>query len=594
MNYERDSAESLCTLFQRRVRDDAARIAIRSADDSVVLTWAQYGARVREVASGLAAVGVSHGSTVGIMLTNRVEFHIIDAAVMHLGAIGFSVYNTSSVEQVSYVVGNSKPTVLVTESQFVDKVRHAAPHAGSPVMVCVDAGDPDTMTLDDLTARGESGDDFDFDSAWRSVGADDVLTLIYTSGTTGDPKGVELTHGNLLYQLEVVQETIGDLTHGRVLSYLPDAHLINRWLCQYAPMRFGMTVVDVDDPKKLIDVLPRVRPTAFAAVPMLWYKIKGRIETTIDSAPGLKGSLGRWAVSAGRRRAAAEIAGRRPGAGVRVAAQIADVLVLSRIRSTLGLDRVEVAVSGAAAIDPAALEFMLALGVPVLEAWGMSETSAVTTINPVDAPRFGTVGVPIPGTEVVLSQDGEILVRGGGVMRGYHRDPDRTVETLDADGWIHTGDIGSFDERGYLRIVDRKKELIINSGGKNMSPSAIEGAIKAASPLVGSVVAIGDDRPYVTALITLDSDTAQQLADRLGIPECTAEAMSRHPEVEAEIMRAVDAANKRLSRVESVRRWRVLPEFWQPGGDELTPTLKLRRVPIGKKYADVIDELYPN
>ncbi|CDO11064.1 long-chain fatty acid--CoA ligase [Mycolicibacterium cosmeticum] len=584
--------QSLCELFQTRVAELGDAVAIRRADGSAALTWAQYGARVREVAGGLNALGVGRGDVVALMLTNRPEFHVIDSAAMHLGAVSFSVYNTSAVPQIEYLFGNAAPSVVVTEAKFLDKVRAAAATAGVSTVVCIDAAEEGVVSLGDVVDAGSRDADFEFDAAWRAVGRDDVLTLIYTSGTTGDPKGVELTHANVLYQLEIISGVVGDLTGGRVLSYLPDAHLINRWIGQYAPMYFGITVTDVDDPKALIDVLGRVHPTFFVAVPMLWYKIAARVEALIAEQRGIRGALARWAIAAGRKKAAATVSGASIGLFDNLAATLANRIVFAKLRARLGLDVLTAAVSGAAPIDVSVLEFLLAIGIPVLEAWGMSETSAVTTVNPRSRPRYGSVGVPIPGTELALADDGEILVRGPGVMRGYRNDPVRTMDVLDADGWIRTGDIGALDDRGYLTIVDRKKELIINSGGKNMSPSNIEGALKAASPLIGAVAAIGDNRPHIAALITLDPDAVATLAQRVGIGDPSIEAVADHPVVQAEIADAVAVANTRLSRVEHVRSWKVLPEYWIPGGEELTPTMKLRRVPIAKKYATHIDALY--
>lgn len=584
---------SLCAHFQRQVTERPGQVAVRRADGSGALTWAEYGARVREVAAGLAALGVRRGDAVGLMLTNRPEFHVLDAAVMHLGAIGFSVYNTSTADQITYLFTNAAPALVVTEAAFLPRVLAAADAAGVTQVVTLDGDEHEgrvTTSLDEVVAGGAA--DFDFDAAWRAVGRDDVLTLIYTSGTTGNPKGVELTHGNLLYQLEIIVDVVGDFTEGRVISYLPDAHLINRWICQYAPMYFGMSVTDVDDPKTLVAVLGQVRPTFFVAVPMLWYKIKGAIEAKVAAEAGVKGLLAQWALGLGRKKAAATLAGRSLNPLDAAQHLVADTLVLSKIRANLGFDDLTAAVSGAAPIDVAALEFMLAVGVPVMEAWGMSETSAVTTVNPVAAPRYGSVGRAIPGTEVRLADDGEVLVRGGGVMRGYRGDPERTAEALDADGWIHTGDIGVLDSEGYLTIVDRKKEMIINSGGKNMSPSNIEGALKAASPLIGSVVAIGDARPHIAALITLDPDAAAAFAAKVGEPDAAPGAIAKHPALLDAVAVAVAAANERLSRVEHIRTWEVLPTFWLPGGDELTPTMKLKRAPIATKYAAQIDALY--
>lgn len=584
-------SDSLCTHFQNRVARHGSEVAIRHADGSVALTWSQYGKQVREVAAGLAALGVSRGDRVGIMLTNRAEFHVVDAAVMHLGGVPFSIYNTNAAPQVAYLLEHAAPQVVITEAQFLDRVREAAKGTEVSSIVCIDDDVDGTLTFDDVIARGSA--DFDFDAAWKAVARDDVLTLIYTSGTTGNPKGVELTHDNLLYQFDVIIPHIMDgFADGRVISYLPDAHLINRWVCQYAPMVFGTVVTDVANPKELLEVLGRVRPTFFVAVPMLWYKIKGAVQTQLDGEEGVKGALARWALAAGKKKAAATVAGTSLNPLDTVAAAVADALVLSKVRTKIGLDQLKGAVSGAAPIDVAALEFVLALGVPVREAWGLSETSAVTTVNPPAKPKYGTVGKPIPGTEIALGEDGEVFVRGRAVMRGYHKDEARTADTIDKDGWVHTGDVGVLDAEGYLKIVDRKKELIINSGGKNMSPSNIEGALKAASPLIGSVAAIGDNRPHVSALITLDPDAAAALATKLDLGDPDPEVLAQHPTVREALSQAVAEANARLSRVESIRTWEVLPTYWMPGGDELTPTMKLKRAPITKKYAEQIESLY--
>lgn len=588
-------ATTLCHYFQQRVSEDADKIAVTNADGTVALTWSEYGRRVRKVAAALSAEGVGHGYVVALMLSNRPEFHVVDAAAMHLGAISFSVYNTSAPQQIDYLFSNSRPKVIFTETQFEPKVREAlelrrAAHDTSTQRVIVIDGEDGG--LDAFTGQAGEDTDFDFDSAWKAVEPGDVLTLIYTSGTTGHPKGVELTHANLLYQLGVISGVVGDLTNGRVISYLPDAHLINRWICQYAPMYFSIEVTDVDDPKTLVDVLGRVHPTFFVAVPMLWYKIAAKVRSTIDSESGVKGGLVRWATEVGARKAAAAAEGRALSRWDQLQFAVAERLVLSTLREKLGMDQLTAAVSGAAPIDASALAFMSSLGIDVLEAWGMSETSAVTTVNPVAKPKLGTVGKAIPGTEVELADDGEVLVRGGGVMRAYHRDPEKTAAAIDDDGWVHTGDIGTIDDEGYLTIIDRKKELIINDGGKNISPANIEGALKAASPLIGSAVAIGDRRPFISALITLDPDAAAEFAVKAGLGGADAEELASHPRVHESIAEAVEEANARLARVEHVRKWRILPSFWAPGGDELTPTLKLRRAPISAKYSEEIDALY--
>ena len=588
-------ATNLCHYFQQRVAENADELAITNADGSVRLTWSEYGAQVRRASAALASEGLNSGDVVAIMLSNRPEFHIVDAGVMHLGAIAFSVYNTSAPEQIDYLFSNSRPKIVVTERQFENKVREAlamrrAEGDTFTRRVVVIDSDEKAEGLEEFLDQG--ADDFDFDAAWQAVDPDDILTLIYTSGTTGNPKGVELTHANLLYQLGVISAVVGDLSDGRVISYLPDAHLINRWICQYAPMYFTIEVTDVDDPKILVDVLGKVHPTFFVAVPMLWYKIVGKVKSTIAAEEGIKGTLLRWATGIGARRAEARVAGTSPSRRDALAYAVADRLVLSTLREKLGMDQLTAAVSGAAPIDASTLVFLSSLGIDVLEAWGLSETSAVTTVNPAAKPRFGTVGKAIPGTEVALGEDGEVLVRGGGVMRGYHRDPVYTAASIDEYRWVHTGDIGELDDEGYLTIIDRKKELIINDGGKNISPANIEGALKAASTLIGSAVAVGDRRPHISALITLDPDAATEFAARSEVDASDPADLAMHPEVRSAIASAVEAANARLSRVEHVRTWEILPTFWAPGSDELTPTLKLRRAPIARKYADQIDALY--
>ncbi|MGZ6780887.1 MAG: AMP-dependent synthetase/ligase, partial [Mycobacterium sp.] len=305
------------------------------------------------------------------------------------------------------------------------------------------------------------------------------------------------------------------------------------------------------------------------------------------------GRLARWAVDVGARKGRAQSEGNRASARTRVEAVIADRLALGRMRRGIGLDEVRLAITGAAPIAAETLAFLLGLGLPVCEVWGMSELSAAATMNRPDDIRVGTVGKPMAQTEVRLADDGELLARGPGLMKGYHNDPQKTAQAVDDEGWMHTGDIGTIDRDGYVRIVDRKKELIINSAGKNMSPSNIENHLIAVCPLVGSVVAIGDAQPFVVALITLDPDTAAAYAKRLGIDPSPA-ALAAHPDIRAAVQAGVDKANAKLARVEQIKYFRILPNFWDPGGDELTPTMKLKRKPIAEKYASEIDQLYTN
>ncbi|MCV7232399.1 AMP-dependent synthetase/ligase [Mycobacterium branderi] len=585
------SATSICQLFQDTAAAHPQRVALRAVGRGGSLTWAQYATRVRSITAGLAALGVRRGDTVALMLTNRPEFNLIDAAAYHLGAIPFSVYNTSSADQINYLFGNAENRVVVCEQQFLPVLSEAKAATKVEHVVCVDAKPAGVLTLDELEAAGDAG--FDFDATWLAVRPDDVLTLIYTSGTTGPPKGVELTHRNLLTNIAALADLVVFDEHDRVVSYLPDAHIVNRYLAHYAPAVSGASVTTVADHKALVSALPDARPTIFAAVPLFWYKIQAALQAGLAEQRGIKGALARWAVAAGAQKALVQTRNERPSAWIAMQAAAAEQLVLRRLRARVGLDQVRIAVSGAAPIAAETLEFVLGLGLPVCEAWGMSELSAVATLNPPDGIRVGTVGKPVAGVQLRVADDGELLVRGPGLMKGYRNDPEKTAQAIDADGWMHTGDVGTVDADGYVRIVDRKKELIINSGGKNIAPSNIENHVRAACPLIGSVVAIGDDRPCIVALVSLDADAAARYARQLGIDASPA-VLAIHPDVRAAVQAGIDSANAKLSRVEQIKYFHIAPTFWQPGGDELTPTAKLKRKPIAGKYAAEIEQLYAN
>ncbi len=581
------SAGTMCELFQATAAARGDELALRTPDDRVRLSWRRYAERVRAIAAGLAALGVGRGDTVALMLTNRPEFHLVDAAVFHLGATPFSVYNTSAAEQIGYLFGNAGNRVVVCERRFLSRLESAL--AGRTV-ICVDDPPEGLLSLADVERAGAP--DFDFEAAWRSVGPDDVLTLIYTSGTTGPPKGVELTHRNVLFSAAAGVDVIGGADVGRVVSYLPDAHLANRWFTHYLAMVTGAAITTVEDPKLLVEALPAVRPTIFLAVPALWYKVKAALEQAVERQPGPRRRLARWAIRLGQRRVALSGGGTPPAASLRLRHALAERLVLAPLRRRIGLDQLTIAVSGAAPIAPEALRFVLALGIPVCEGWGMSESTAVATVNRPGEIRVGTVGRPMRGVEVMLAADGELLIRGENVMKGYRGDPARTAEAVDPAGWLRTGDIGTVDTDGYVRIVDRKKELIINAAGKNMSPANIESHLKAASPLIGQAIAIGDRRPYNVALIVLDPDFAPVWAQQNGLEGKPIEELAGEQGLTAAVQAGVDEANAKLSRVEQIKKFKVLPTEWAPGGDELTPTMKLKRKPIAEKYAGEIDALY--
>jgi long-subunit acyl-CoA synthetase (AMP-forming) len=556
------SASTVAEAFQATARAHPERTALRTRGDELSITWQEYADRVESTAAGLAGLGLGRGDAMAVMLTNRPEFHWFDAAAMHLGATPFSLYNTYTADQIQYQVKDAGARILVTEEAFEDRAR-------------AQEGVEHVLVVERDQVEQHAPQSFDFEAAWRAVEPSDLLTLIYTSGTTGPPKGVQLTHANVVAAITGFDQMIEFPEDGRVISWLPMAHIAERACSHYLPMFVGFATTCCPDPRQVVAYLPDVRPTWFFAVPRIWEKLKAAIEAGVEAEQdAAKKQATQWALDVGLRRVRGEDVPEEEFAK-------ADELVLSKIRARLGLDAVESVNVGAAPTPREVIEFFHAIGVPLAELWGMSETTGYGACNPPDKIKIGTVGPPGPGAEIRLAEDGEVLVRGPFVMPGYRNQPDKTAEALDEDGWLHTGDIGEFDEDGYLTLVDRKKELIINAAGKNMSPANIEAKLKASSPAIGQAIAIGDGRPYNVALVTLDPDVAPAFEQQHG-----------RDALLAEVERGIEAANEQLARVEQIKKFKLLDAEWEPGGDELTPTMKLKRKPINEKYATEIDELY--
>lgn len=402
-----------------------------------------------------------------------------------------------------------------------------------------------------------------------------------------------MTHANLLFECHALNAVLPSKFGDRVTSYLPSAHIADRAMGLYGLEVFGAQVTVVDDPRAIAAALPDVRPTVWAAVPRIWEKLKAGIEFTVanEQDEATRAAL-QWAMSVAAQRAAALVAGEQIPDELAAEWARADELVLSKLRERLGFGELRWAVSGAAPIPKETLAFFAGIGIPIAEVWGMSELSCVAAVShPRDA-RLGSVGKLLPGLEGKIADDGEFLVRGPLVMKGYRKEPAKTAEAIDADGWLHTGDILEADAQGYLRVVDRKKELIINAAGKNMSPANIENAILAACPMIGVMITIGDGRPYNTALLVFDADSVGPYAARHGLSDASPAALAADPDVIAQIAAGVAAGNAKLSRVEQIKRFRILPTLWEPGGDEITLTMKLKRKPIMAKYAEEIEQLY--
>jgi long-chain acyl-CoA synthetase len=583
-------ARTACEALQLTAEAHPDRLAIRTRGDEFTCTWADYAGRVREVAAGLASLGVQKGDTVALMMVNRPEFHSADAGAMHLGAVPFSIYNTYTPEQIQHLVNDADCAVAITEQAYVDRLLAAREESDRLEHVIVVDGDPPegTMSLDELVSMGD--DDFDFEATWKAVEPEDVLTLIYTSGTTGPPKGVQITHANITDTVRSFDDMIQFPDGGRIVSYLPMAHVAERNVSHYLPMLCGFQVTCCPDARNVIEYLPEVRPTWFFAVPRIWEKLKAALEQMTAAMPDEQRKPVEGALEASLEKVRMEQRGEEVPEELAEKVAKADEQIFASLRAHLGLDELEACNVGAAPTPPEVIEYFHALGIPLAELWGMSETTGAGTVNPREKIKIGTVGPPGPGIDVKLAEDGEVLIKGPVVMKGYRNLPDKTKETFTDDGYLMTGDIGEFDEDGYLKIVDRKKELIITAAGKNLSPANIEAHLKQI-PLVSQAIAIGDKRKYVSALLTLDPEAAKSWAKKHDAGD-DLESLAENDELIEDVQKGLDQANEELARVEQVKRFRILPADWEPGGDELTPTMKLKRKPIVEKYSDEIDSLY--
>ena len=589
-------ASTVAEAFRLTVAARPDDVAVRTRGDEVSITWSQLRERVDALAGGLAALGVGRGDTVALLLSNRPEFHIADLAVMMLGGTSFSIYSTYAPNQIAFVVSDADARVVIVERALLDvllEARKELPHVRHVIVVDPDETTPTgdgIVSLEEVASLGAP--EFDIEAAIAAIEPQDIVTLIYTSGTTGPPKGVELTHANVMAAVAVLDQLLVFPEGARVLSWLPAAHIAERGAHHYLPVVYGFTVTDCDDPRQVLSYLPEVRPHWFFAVPRIWEKLKAGLETMVASLPEEQRTRIEHALQSAIAKVRLEQAGEPVPEELAAEVAQADEELFAGLRHQFGFDQIAAVHAGAAPTSIEVLEFFHAIGIPVAELWGMSETTGTGTVNPPERIKLGTVGPAVPGAEIRLADDGEVLMRGKMVTAGYRNLPEATAEALDAEGWLHTGDIGEIDEDGYLKIVDRKKELIINAAGKNMSPANIEGTIKSASPLIGQACVIGDRRPYNTALIVLDADFTPAWAAGHGLPTSGLAELAREPAVLAEIEKAVAQANSRLARVEQIKRFHVVEGDWLPGGDELTPTMKLKRRPIAEKYSEAIEALY--
>jgi long-chain acyl-CoA synthetase len=584
-------ASTIAEAFRITAAGRTDQVAIRTKEDAFTITWGELRERVDALAGGLAKLGLERGDTLALMLSNRPEFHLCDLAGMMLGAVPFSIYNTYTPEQIQYIVADAEAKVLICEQQYLPQVLEARKELpGLAHVIVVDGEAPrGTLALSDVEGTNP---DFDIEASVAQIQSTDVLTLIYTSGTTGPPKGVQLIHRNLFAVIEGLDALIQFPQDGRVISWLPSAHIAERNAHHYLPIVYGLQITCCEDPGQVLSYLPEVRPSWFFAVPRIWEKLKAGLETMVAGQPDEQRQTMEAALEAGVRKVRLEQRGEAVPAELAEQVAKADAEIFAGVRSMLGLDQVEAINVGAAPTPVEVLEFFHAIGLPLAELWGMSETCGAGAVNPPGKIKIGTVGPPAPGVQIKLDADGEVLVKSEVVMLGYRKLPEKTSEAFTEDGWLRTGDIGVFDEDGYLTIVDRKKELIISAAGKNMSPANIEASLKSSSPLIGQACCIGDARPYNTALIVLDADFAPAWAAQQGIEDTSLESLARDERVRAAVQEGVDAANAKLARVEQIKKFTIVEGDWLAGADELTPTMKLKRRPIAEKYASAIDAMY--
>jgi len=597
--------KTITTAFAATVaaRPDVVALRAGAGADAPTLTWRDYADGAGRIAGGLAGLGLRPGERVALMLRNRPEFHVVDMGILLAGATPVSLYNSSPPDRIAYVVDHAGARLAIVEDVFLDRFTAArALLSGLEKVIVVGTaprlatGAPGDLALDDLLAAPP----VDLDSAAAATGTEDLATIIYTSGTTGDPKGVMLTHGNLTFAVDTYRTVLGRSLEGlRQISFLPMAHIAERLATHYFHVCEGSDVTTCDDLTALVPTMVTVQPEWFFSAPRLWEKLRGALEAMVaadparaEAFPALR-ALG-WEVFLAERDAG--------GAAPALAGEWADARQrhVTPLLEKVGLGHVLIALTGAAPIARGTSEFFLSLGVPLSEVWGMSETAGLGTWSPHRVVP-GTVGRPVPGVEIrlvpvadggVVDGEGEILVRGPCVFGGYLHDPERSTEALDAGGWLHTGDIGRFDEDGNLSIVDRLKDIIVPSSGHNVSPARLEAVLKEC-PLVGQACVVGDGRAHVAALVVPDPEMARVWAARHELGDAPLAVVAAHPDFRAEIDAFVAAVNGTVPPAERIVAFAVVAEEWLPDSDVLTPTAKLKRRAVNTRYAAVIDALYP-
>lgn len=595
--------DTLPRYFWRKVTERGDKVAMREKNLGVwgSISWRQYGENVKHAGLGLAALGVKRGDVVSIISEGNPQWLYADLGTQGIGGVTNGIYTTDSAKQVEYIINDSRTVVYIAENEEqLDKVlevRERCPSLKKVVVIDMeglsDFHDPMVLSFDDLLAQGsnfEKANHGYWDEQLKLGKPDDLAILIYTSGTTGAPKGAMISHRNLLFQMENAGRLLEQMEEDEQLSFLPLCHIAERGFSLLWPIRSGSTVNFAESPETVPQNLQEVQPTVFFAVPRLWEKFYSGIAIRMKDATGFGKLAYKLAIGIGYRIAEAKLEGQEPSIGLKVAFWFADQLVLRNIKRIIGIDRCKWLVTGAAPISPDLIKWYLALGKDMREVYGQTENVGLATSPPEGRVKLGSIGQAVPNTQVKISPEGEILLKGPHVFMGYLNNPSKTAETI-VDGWLHTGDVGTVDNEGWYRITDRMKDIIITAGGKNITPSEIENQLKF-SPYISDAVVIGDRRKFLTCLIMIDHDNVVKYAQDLNVPFTNFASLCRAKEVQELIWQEIEKVNKNFARVETIKKFRLIDQQLTAEDDELTPTMKLKRKFVNEKYKAMIDEMY--
>jgi long-chain acyl-CoA synthetase len=595
--------DTLPRLFRHVVAERGDHVAMREKRFGIwrPITWRQYGERARRVGLGLVALGLRPRDVVAIIADNGPEWLYTDLGTMSVGGVTNGIYTTDSSRQVEYIVNDSGARFFFAgNEEHLDKILQVRAQCPQLVKIVVfdmeglhGFTDDQVMSFDALLELGAAYDREHpgaFDAMVEIAQPEDLAILVYTSGTTGPPKGAMLSHHNIIFQLGYSDFITEPREGDQQLSFLPLCHVAERTFTVFYPLRSGSTVNFAESLDTVPENIREVAPAVFFAVPRIWEKFYSAVALRMREATALGQLMYKWAIGVGMRVAEHHIAGRQPGLGLRMLRRAADVLVLDNLRRSMGLHRARGAATGAAPIAPELIKWYMALGLDMREVYGQTENCGLATAMPADRIKLGTVGVARPDTEVKLSPQGEILLKGPHIFLGYYKNPQKTAETV-IDGWLHTGDVGVIDEDGFVRITDRMKDVIITAGGKNVTPSEIENQLKF-SPYISDAVVIGDQRKFLSCLVMIDHETVAQFAQERNVPFTDFASLCRAKEVQDLIWLEIERVNKQLARVETIKKFRLIEQILTAEDEELTPTMKLKRSFVNRKYKDVIDDMY--